>query len=516
MKLLNRFKNLIRNKNETEVHTKLYKNIKENMKVSRDILKNQDHLKQVFNKSNDIIYKTLTLENNNLKLLVVGIKGLVDSQVITDDIFVPLKEKDRFKSTEKLTLSTIKKNLLTALEVELSNDFNKLINSLFLGGTILFIEGYEEALIIGTHGWKERSIESPQTEETIRGSRESFVESVGTNITLIRRRIKTPDLAIEQLNIGSKTQTEIRLIYINGVCNSNIVNEVRERIKNIDTDGVVDGAQVEQLIECNKWTVFPQVLATERVDRVIGSILEGRLALMVDGTPFILIIPITFTSFLNSPDDYYERSVTSSFMRLIRYISYFLTTTLPALYLALTAYHPGMIPTPLVLTITESRIGLPFPTIIEVFIMEFTLEILTEASIRLPRPIGQTVSIVGGLVIGQAAVQAGIVSPLIIIIVALTALTSFVIPIYTFTLSNRMIRFPLILIAGALGLYGIFMGWIFLLIHLASIECFGVRYLSDFSPYSLNSLKDTFIKVPQSLMKKRPEILNVEDIKRQN
>ena len=484
--------------------------------ISKSLDKNRRTLKKVFSHSDDLIYRDIYLENSNTTLLLVCIDGMVERDLIGEHILTPLQAEDN-KENNKIDLKKkITEKLLTVLEVEVTKDFNKLIRALLSGNTLLFIEGYNQALMIGTTGWEARSIESPSSEETIGGSREGFVESVKTNISLIRKRIKTTNLAVELLEVGCRTRTNIAIIYLKGVINQELVNEVRARIKRIDTDGIVGSAQIEQLIENHKWSIFPQVLATERVDKTVGSILEGRISIIVDGTPFVLIAPITFATFLNSPDDYYERSITSSVMRIIRYISYFLTTSLPALYLALTAYHPGMIPTPLVLTITSSRMGLPFPTIIEVLIMEFTLEILTEASIRLPRPIGQAVSIVGGLVIGQAAVQAGIVSPLIIIIVSLTALTSFVIPVYSFTLSNRLIRFPLIIMAGLAGLYGIFMGWIFILIHLASLESFGVRYLGDFSPYKLEHLKDTIIKVPQSWMIQRPEVLNVEDTKKQD
>lgn len=514
MRLFNNFRKS--NNKDSSFYDKKSNLQKSENTVSSNIKENETYLKEIFNKNCDIIFKNFYLENNGLRLLIVCVDGLVDPAKITEDLFKPIKEEDKLENRENLTLKTIKTKLITAIEVDVTNNFDELLDSLLLGSTLLFVDGYNEALAVNTIGWKERNIESPLSEETIRGSRESFIESINTNITLIRRRIKTTKLAIERLIVGRNTHTEIRIVYLDGICDSNVVNEVKKRIGKIDTDGIVTSAQLEQFIEGNKWTVFPQILATERVDRTVGNILEGRLAIVVDGTPFVLITPITFASFLNSPDDYHERTITSSFMRIIRYLSFFLTTSLPSLYLALTAYHPGMIPTPLVLIITESRVGLPFPTVVEVFIMEFTLDILTEASIRLPRPIGPTVSIVGGLVIGQAAVQAGVVSPIIIIVVALTALTSFVIPIYTFTLGTRMIRFPLIIFASLLGLYGIFMGWIFLIIHLSSLESFGVRYLSDFSPYRLNSLKDTIIKAPQSLLKKRPEILNVEDIKRQN
>ncbi len=512
MRIYNLFKNRIKSNIYSKPHYEKYKTTS----VWKNIHENKTFLQEIFSSSDDIIYRSIYSKNNTLQCLLVSISGMFDKEIVNEHIIRPITETfNTSLFSSSIFFEEIKNNFISTMQVNSAHTFDVLTFALLSGNTLLFVQGCDEALIIDSGGWEKRNIEEPISEKTITGSREGFVETLHTNISLIRRRIRDIHLSVEILKVGRRTKTEVSILYLKGVVQDTIVDEIKDKIKKIDIDGIVSSPQIEQLIERYKWTPFPQILSTERVDKAVGNILEGRVLIIVDGSPFVLITPVTFASFFNSPDDYNERTIASSVMRIIRYFSFFLATTLPGLYLALTAYHPGMIPTPLVLTITSSRIGLPFPTFLEVLLMEFTLEILTEASIRLPKNAGQAVSIVGGLVIGQSAVQAGIVSPLIIIVVSLTALSSYTIPVYTFTLSSRMIRFPLIIIASILGLYGIVMAWIFLLIHLASINSFGIPYLGDFSPYKLEHFKDTMVKIPQSKMYKRPEILEVEDINRQ-
>jgi hypothetical protein len=318
------------------------------------------------------------------------------------------------------------------------------------------------------------------------------------------------------MRFGRRSQTDVAILYIEGLVRDGLVDEIKQRINSVDIDGTTSSSQLEQLIEKYKWTVVPQIMSTERPDRAAANILEGRAALIVDGTPFTLIIPTTFALYLTTPDDYYDRGIIVSFSRLLRYIAYFTSTSLPAIYLSLTAYHPGMLPTALALSITGARVGLPFPTFIEVFFMEFSLDVLQEAAIRLPKPMGQTISIVGGIVIGQAVIQAGIVSPVIVIIMALTGISSFIIPVYTFALSTRIIRIGFIFASLFLGMYGFMMLWLFLLIHMASLNDFGVYYLEDYSPPSFQNLKDTLFSFPQSYFTKRPLTMDVKDKTRLN
>ncbi|MCA1029510.1 spore germination protein [Bacillus timonensis] len=511
MNLMKRFQQVFLKKEQEYVHTN-YIQTSDSTLIESEIIKNKNLIIEVLKDSQDLKFRQIYLPMLNKHCLMVFFEGMVDKDILNKEILEKLMSIPR-QTIEKLEEI---ENYLSVSEVSIENVLEVAINQLLLGNTLIFVEGVKGAIVIGSNGWEKRSIQEPPSEQTIRGSREGFVECLQTNITLIRKRIKDPRLAVEFYKVGRRSDTRIAIVYLKGVINQDIVEEVKSRLSKIDMDGVIGSAQIEDFIENNKWTIFPQLLASERPDRIMDGILEGRLSIIVDGTPFLLIAPVTFTTFLKSPDDIYERAIVATTLRMTRYIGYFLSSSLPALYIAITAYHPGMLPTQMALAITDSRIGLPIPVFLEALFMEFTLVVLTEASIRLPRAIALTVGIVGGLVIGQAAVQAGILSPILVIVIAITAITSYTIPIYSYALSNRMLRLPLMLLSGIFGLYGFVMGWIFIIIHLASLESFGVRYLSDFSPYKLEKLKDTFIKLPQIFIRKRPEVLDPVDVKRQN
>jgi spore germination protein KA len=285
-------------------------------------------------------------------------------------------------------------------------------------------------------------------------------------------------------------------MYLNGVASEAIVNEVKTRLLRINIDGILESGYIEELIEDNPRSPFPQIDHSERPDKVSAAILEGRVAIVVDNTPFVLIVPTVFLQYIQSPEDYYERYLIGSLTRLVRVASYFISIIFPALYIALTSFHQEMIPTPLALSIAASREGVPFPSIGEAFLMEATFEILREAGLRLPKQAGQAVSIVGGLVIGQAAVQAGIVSQAMVIVVALTGISSFAIPAYNAAAAGRLIRFPLMLMASVLGLPGILAGLTIILIHLSSLRSFGVNFLDPFTSPNEAQLKDTIVRVP--------------------
>jgi hypothetical protein len=433
---------------------------------------------------------------------------MVDREQLNDHVLKPVMEYGRqYQLDGRNGLKVLKEQVLAVSEVSESAGYEELVEALLLGNTLLFAEGSNRALILGVRNPEGRSITESNAERTLRGPKEAFIEKLDKNINMIRSRIRDPQLAVEVMTVGERTKTRIALVYLKSTARPDMVERIRSRIKSIKVNAILSSSQVEQQIEGHKWSVFPQAIASDRPDKLSSSVLEGRVVVIVDGTPFALIVPVTFAMFLNSTDDYFERSITTSIIRAIRYVCYLIASTFPALYLALTSYHPGMLPTPLALYITSTRIGLPFPTFVEIIFMQFTLEVLLEAAIRLPRAVGQTVSIVGGLVIGQSVVQAGLVSPVIVIVVSLTAISTFVLPVYAFALSNRAIRIPMILAAAFFGLYGIIMVWLFILIHMASLESFGVRYFEDFSPYGLKKVKDTFLKVPDRYLNDVPVYL---------
>ncbi|GAB6180514.1 hypothetical protein JCM14036_18330 [Desulfotomaculum defluvii] len=338
----------------------------------------------------------------------------------------------------------------------------------------------------------------------VRGPRDGFNETISNNTALIRRRIKSPNLRVEKLTVGQQTKTELCIVYIDGIARKEVINEVRNRINKIEIDGILESGYIEEFIEDTPMSPFPQIEHSERPDKVAAAILEGRIAILVDTTPFVLIVPTVFLQFIQSAEDYYERFPIGSLTRAVRVGAYFISVILPALYIALTSFHQEMIPTPLALSIAASREGVPFPSIGEAVIMEATFEILREAGIRLPKQTGQAVSIVGGLVIGQAAVQAGIVSQAMVIVVALTGISSFAIPAFNAAAAGRLLRFPLMFLASILGLPGILAGLSIVLIHLNGLSSFGVNYLSPVTSGKKDKYKDIIYRKPWWGMGHRP------------
>lgn len=503
MRFTEKIKNLLSMSSNTP---KNKDNLKSGVHVFDSTDENVFYLRGILRNSQDIVYRHFYLGSTGRHATLVYIEGMVEKNLVEEQVIKPiLRGTKSIKGVEEINIYSIKNNMISASRVAEYKYIEDLIQSMLSGNTILFVDGFNKGISIESKGASKRSVGVTTIEQTVRGSQEGFVEDLIINITQIRRRIKDSDLSVELLKVGERTHTDIGVIYINKLADQKIVDEVKSRINSIKVDGFMGSAQLEQLIERHKWSLFPQMMTTERPDRAAANILKGKVVMIMDGSPFVLIVPTTLSMLLSSPDDYYERAVLSSMMRMLRYISFMLATTLPGAYIALTAFHPGMIPTKLVLSITGTRTGLPFPVFIEIILMEVTIDILQEAATRLPKPIGSTIGIIGGIIIGQAAVQAGIVSPTIVIIVSMTSVAAFALPVYTFTQSTRVIRSIIIIAASLLGIYGVVIVWINLLIHIASLETFGVRYLNEFSPINSGIVRNTIIKMPLSLLKKREE-----------
>ncbi|KGX92461.1 spore germination protein [Pontibacillus halophilus JSM 076056 = DSM 19796] len=413
-----------------------------------------------------------------------------------------------------MTPSFLKEQVLVTSESSLTNILEDCLAAILMGNSILLSNQYEDAIILNTRKIPHREVSEPVTETLVRGPRDGFIEALVTNLALIRKRLKDPSLTIDYYQVGRRSKTDVVVLSIKNLTNPTIVREVKRRIEKVDIDSLQETGILEQLIEENSLSPFPQIQVTERPDKVAGSLAEGRVAILVDGTPFSLIVPLTFNSFYQSPEDYYERWMYSSLIRILRVGAAFIALYLPSIYVALISYHWGLIPTDLVITLAGSREGVPFPSIVEALIMEVTIEILREAGIRLPKPIGQAVGIVGGLVIGEAAVSAGLVSPMMVIVVALTAISSFALPQYTVGETLRILRFPLMLAAAALGLFGIVISFILITTHLVRLRSFGVNYLEPLVPYDLNGWKDTIVRTQTKRMDQRPTMLHPIDKRR--
>jgi spore germination protein len=373
----------------------------------------------------------------------------------------------------------------------------------------------EVAYVIATRSWPARGISEPSGEITVKGSREGFVETIRFNTALVRRRIRDTRLKVKPKSIGRRSKTDIAIMYIDDIVNKDVLEELMKRIDNIDIDAILDSSYIEQLIEDDKWSIFPQVQNTERPDVVAAALYEGRVAIFVDNSPFVLIVPAPLPVFFQTPDDYYTKWSYVSFTRILRVIGLILSLILPGLYVAITSFHTSIIPSRLAYTMAATREGVPFPAYIEALIMEFSMALLIEAVVRLPKAIGSTIGIVGGLIIGQAAVSAGIVSPIMIIIVSITTITTFMSPNYEVTTAFRIARFGLIIAASIIGLYGIVLGMLLILMHLIRLRSFGVGYLSPVINGGASDYKDLFVKFPIQWFRKRPAYMKTADKMRQ-
>ncbi|MFB9274947.1 spore germination protein [Cohnella cellulosilytica] len=396
-------------------------------------------------------------------------------------------------------------------EVHTTTLVAKTVSEILRGQTAVVIEGVEEALLFGTRTIDKRSIDQPATEQVIRGPREGFIELLSTNISLIRYRLQTPDLRVKMMEIGRRSQSKVAICYMEGITNPELVDEVIRRLEIIDTDAILDSGYIEQFIEDNQISPFPQVQYTERPDKVVANLVEGRVAIMVDGSPMALVVPTVFSQFYQTVEDYTERFLMMSAVRWARLIALVFSLVFPSLYVAIISFNPELIPTEFAVAVAGGRAGVPFPAILEVLVIEISMEVLREATIRLPQQVGGALSIVGVLVVGQAAVAAGFASPITVVIIALTTIGSFATPAYNAALALRLLRFPLIVLAGIFGLYGVMIGLILIANHLLSLKSFGVPYLSPLVPGSRWGMKDLFLRGPLWWMKTRPHFLFTED-----
>ncbi|WP_178022461.1 spore germination protein [uncultured Paenibacillus sp.] len=470
-------------------------------------------LKEALGNSPDVVIRNLASRGpKGADLVVCYLDGLVDQNMLgklIGDIEDDAPETWTDPSGELFS------TWITAGSVQQVGTLDKMLAGILSGAAAVLVDGIEGALIVSIGGGARRSVEEPSSQTVIRGPKEGFTEDLSTNISLIRRKIRSPHLRFESRTIGSYTQTKIAVAHIQGIVNPVVVDEVLKRLDAIDTDSILDSGYIEEFIQDRSFTPFPTILNTERPDAVAGSLLEGQVTILVDGSPFVLICPVTFFKFFLSSEDYYQRYDISSFLRNIRLFSFLVALLLPSFYIAVTTFHPEMLPTTMLISLAAQREGTPLPALLEAMLMEITFEVIREAGVRMPRVVGPAISIVGALVLGQAAVQAGLVSAAMVIIVSFTAIANFVIPTFGMSGAVRLIRFGLMLLAGSFGLFGIISGLIPLLMHLVSLSSFGVPYFLPLAPLSFRNMKDVFIRVPWPKMNTRPSYIELENKTRQ-
>ena len=465
--------------------------------------------------SSDIIIRELAIgPEHGTKAAVIVTDGLINNQTVNNSILKMMLDPFSFPDSPdpETIFQKLKTGILSVSGVKEILYWDDLFFSLLTGETIILMDGNPVALATNTKGGEVRQIGEPKAEISIRGAQDSFTESIRINTSLVRRRIVNPHLHLESMTLGKVTQTKVEIMYIKGIANDKIVQEVRDRLQRIDIDQMIDAGYIEQMIEDETFTTFPTVFYTERPDIVASNLLEGKVAIFVQGSPSVITVPALFVEFFQSADDYYMRFDISTALRILRVLIFILSILAPAAYVAVTTFHQEMIPTTLIIAIAAQREAIPFPAFVEALVMEITFEILREAGVRLPRAIGQAVSIVGALVIGQAAIQASIVSPAMVIIVAITAIANFAIPSYSVAISTRLIRFVLMALSAFMGFYGIIFGLTIMIFHLCSLRSFGIPYLAPLAPLMARNIGDSIIRLPLWAMRSRPTLISQKNI----
>lgn len=483
--------------------------------ISTDIKISLELTKKEFNipSSVDCVIREFKL-NGNVDAFIVFIDGMADRNVINNFILRQLMNPRQFeKYTGGSIFEYVKNNVLSVNQIKDVKNYKEAFDQALLGLTIFFIDGYSICLAIETRGFEKRNVEKPVTEAVVSGSQEGFTENVKTSTIQIRRIIKNKNLINEYVSIGAADHSGASIMYIKGIANPAVVREVKRRIKSINTDFIGGNGMLEQFIEDNSWMLIPQVLTTERPDRTASHLMEGRVAILADGSPFAIIVPISIFNLIHSPEDSYLRWQYGTALRFLRLFAIFIALLLPAIYLSLINYHQEMLPTDLLIAIAASREAVPFPSIVEVLLMEVSFELIREAGIRVPGIIGTTLGIIGALILGQAAVAANIVSPILIIIVAVTGLGNFVIPNYSLAFGIRLFRFFFIFLGATLGFFGISVGLVMTVALVCSIKSFGVPFLTPGWPFIRSS--DTVIRAPAWEQEERPDDINAINKRRQ-
>lgn len=481
---------------------------------------NLQTLQQVFDLCADILFREFTINTEHpIRAFIVYVAGITDYEMISEQLLkTVMQEIVSLAPSVHLTKENaqqIIEGLLNLAETNATSDLIELVKKVLEGNTALVVDGSSTAIIAGVRGGESRAIHEPDTEPGVRGPKDGFVESIDTNLSLIRRRIKTSRLKNEKFEVGLLTKTKLSVCYIKGIANDKVVQEVKQRISRIKVDSVLSGNHIEELIMDEPISLFPLVQYTERPDKATASLIEGRIVILIDNSPMPLIVPVTFIALLQAAEDYYNNAVFGTMTRLLRMIALNIALLLPAVTVAAFSFHQELLPTALINTVAGARQNLPLPIVFEVLSIEFAFELLREAGVRLPKTIGQAISTVGGLVIGQAAVSAGLVSPISVIVVAVTAIASFTIPNYAAGTALRILRFILIILAGMLGGVGIVFGLMVILTYLCGLRSFGIPYLSPLAPLSWGDLKDALVRAPWWAMHRRPRLHSTKEPVRQ-
>lgn len=470
---------------------------KEEVPLSDKMSANIEYLQQLFTLTPDLTIRQIQANQDGISATLVFLDGLVNKEFIHNNILHALinGDPDQYDRLPEVSVG----------QIRVETEWIHIESAILQGDSILFVEGHTKVYLYETKGWPQRSIEDSHIEASLRGAHQSFVETGSQNIALIRRYIPNRELKIKELTVGQRGKLKISILYLADVADPEILKELEVRINHIDIDAIMNTGELAEFVEDNPLSPFPQVILTEKPDTTASHILQGRFAVVVDRSPTVMIAPVNFIAFFQSVDDYNSRWLIASFIRMLRFFALFMALFLPSAYIAFISFNYEVIPVQFILSIAETRSRVPFPPIIEAILMEIMLEMMREAGIRLPAMIGQTIGIVGGIIIGQAAVQAGLVSNIMVIVVSSTAIASFIIPNYDMGASIRLLRFPIMILASLFGIVGIVIGASALIAHFVAMESLGVPYGTPLAPWRFSEMKDVFVRLPIWTMLKRPK-----------
>ncbi len=447
------------------------------------------YLRAQFGVSADLTIRRITV--CGLETAIVTIEGMVDRHMMANAVILPLTEMTGSYTPIEL-ITRLRDEVVGFVDMLQVSTMDELMNLVASGFGAILVDGAPFAVLGGLQNFMIRSVSEPSTEVTVRGSREGFTEAIRVNISMIRRRMKTPDLLFDMMEAGKTSHTAVCLCYMKDRVSDQLLAHVREQIETLPLDAVLESGYIQPFLDSRPRGLFSAVGTTERPDTLCGKILEGRIGVLVDGTPFVLVLPCLFMEHFQSLDDYALNPYYASFLRIIKYIAFFVALFLPGLYVAVGTYHPEMLPPTLLMTFLKAEQSTPFPLTVEALLIHFLFEIMREAGLRFPKSIGHAVSIVGALVIGESAVNAGLVGAPMVIIVALTALCSFVLPSLYGPIA--ILRFGYIVLGGSLGLYGVMLGACLLLVSIAAMNVQSIPFLAPISPFSIQAMRDVFIR----------------------
>jgi spore germination protein len=475
--------------------------------LSKELAVNRSEAERLVNGCDDILIRPMKLgKEKKTDCFLVYIETAVSNMMLEDSVIGKLLGHLE-EMEESSVYQSIRENALGISDTKELFSMEEAMAAVLAGNAVLFVDHYDRAIKIGSKGYPGAGVQKAESEKVLRGSKEAFSESEKINTALIRKRIRDTHLKVKELPLGELSSTMTAILYMEDLVCPLILENIQRRLEGLQLDGILDSGQVEQLTEENWYSPFPQYQTTERPDRAAMALLEGRVVVVVDNSPEALLLPATMNSLFQTSDDYYRHFGIVSFLRLVRYAAAFLAVSLPGLYLSVTTLHPQILPTNLIVALAKAREGVPFPGLLEVLILELSFELLREAGLRMPGPIGNTIGIVGGLIVGQAAVSANLVSPMVVVVVAMTALGSFSIPNEELSEAFRLIKYVFLFLSAWFGILGLSVGWFLLLTHLARLKSFGISYLAPFSAWELNQkedAKDSLVRFPLIFLTRRP------------